>query len=309
MSIQSAKNLRDEYLKHGDRVREPHRIRFDGVDSYDVYNPSAPFTDQGRTYIAARVERRDTEFSTVRFFRQISPDHYMASHPDMIFDSFQDPCVCRIQGELVLGGVQVIVDPLNPSRIVSWHMVFYRGRSIPELRFFGTGPSHMKDIRLCELEDGRIGVFTRPQGVRGGLGKIGFTVLESLDDFSWEALLHASISQDHFLPAEWGGVNEVQAVGKGMLGVLGHIAFRDGEGLHYSSMAFVHNPLTGEHTPPRVIGMHADFPSENSKRPDLRDVLFTGGILRHGNGEATLYTGVSDCECWYGTIKDPFKEI
>ena len=311
MSIQSAQELRTAYYQGHNQVQNPHRIHFDGTEGFDVYNPSAPFDNEGEIFIAARVEKRDTEFSTVRFFRQIEPDHFAPAYQDMYFESFQDPCVTRIHNELVLGGVQVMTDPLHPSRIVSWHMVFYRGKNIPDLRFMGTGPSHMKDIRLCELNDGRIGVFTRPQGVFGGRGRIGFTILESLDDFAWESIMNARIYKDHFLPEEWGGVNDVQQIGNGLLGIMGHIAFRDSQGLHYSSIAFVHNPITGEHSAPKIVAVRGAFPSGDSKRPDLQDVLFTSGIRRHGNGIATLYSGVSDCECWYGEIPDPFmdKEI
>ena len=42
-----------------------------------------------------------------------------------------------------------------------------------------TGPPKMKDIRFLQLLDGRILVLTRPQGERGGRGRIGFCVVDS----------------------------------------------------------------------------------------------------------------------------------
>lgn len=74
-----------------------------------------------------------------------------------------------------------------------------------------------------------------------------------------------------------------------------------------SSMAFVLDPATGKHSPLHSIACRSDISSSPaSKRPDLKDVLFTGGVVRHGNGLATLYTGVSDCESWRAEIPDPF---
>jgi len=165
----------------------------------------------------------------------------------------------------------------------------------------------MKDIRLCELADGRVAIFSRPQGKKGGKGKIGFTVIDSLKDLCADTILDAVIDPSYFLKSEWGGCNEVHLLKNGLLGVMGHMAFRTEEGLHYNAMTFVVDPATGEHTAPRIIATRSDMTTEPfGKRPDLVDVLFTAGITRHGDGTATLYTGVSDCEAWCAEIEDPF---
>ena len=57
----------------------------------------------------------------------------------------QDPFATIIAGEIVFGGVRVI---WNNGRIVSWVTDFYRGSSIYNLKYFTSGPDHMKDIRL-----------------------------------------------------------------------------------------------------------------------------------------------------------------
>lgn len=59
----------------------------------------------------------------------------------------------------------------------------------------------MKDIRLLQLEKNQILVMTRPQGsifVNGkryeaGRGKIGYTILHSLNELTPEAILDATI--------------------------------------------------------------------------------------------------------------------
>ena len=288
-------------------VTNPRPITFIGEDGYDVYNISTPFTCEGRHYIAGRVEKRDTEFSFVRIFEKTGADEYTAILPEMTFRNLQDPFVTFIGGELVLGGVQIISSPLDEHRIISWQTLFFRGKTPADLKLCAVGPSCMKDIRLCELADGRVAIFSRPQGKIGGKGKIGFTTIPSLNDLCADTILEAVVDPSFFLPEEWGGCNEVHLLKNGLLGVMGHMAFRTPEGLHYNAMCFVIDPDTGEHTAPRIIATRADVSdSPACKRPDLMDVLFTAGIVRNGDGTATLYTGVSDCEAWRAEIDDPF---
>ena len=288
-------------------VSDPRPLTFTGAEGYDVYNISVPFESGGRTYIAGRVEKRENEMSAVRLFEHAGGDTYTAVLPELTFRNLQDPFVSRIGGEIVLGGVQIVTHPLDEKRIITWQTLFFRGKTLPELRLFATGPACMKDIRLCELADGRVAVFTRPQGKKGGLGKIGFIILDSLRDLCADTVLEARIYDSFFCPDEWGGANEVHLLRSGLLGVVGHMAYRAEGELHYQAMAFVLDPRTGEHTAPRVVACRDDVSSSPaSKRPDLRDVLFTGGIVRRGNGQATLYTGVSDCEAWRAEIPDPF---
>ena len=277
------------------------------MDGYDVYNISTPFTIKGRTYLAGRVEKRENEFSVVRIFEKTGEDEYTAILPELTFRNLQDPFVTFIKGQLVLGGVQIVTHPLDEHRIISWQTLFFSGKTPDQLKLCAVGPSCMKDIRLCELADGRVAVFSRPQGKKGGKGRIGFTIIDSLKDLCADTILDAVIDPSFFLKSEWGGCNEVHLLRNGLLGVMGHMAFRTEEGLHYNAMTFVLDPATGEHTAPRIIATRGDMTTEPfGKRPDLVDVLFTAGIVRHGDGTATLYTGFSDCQAWCAEIDDPF---
>ena len=92
----------------------------------------------------------------------------------------------------------------------------------------------MKDLRLVELQDGSIGVFTRPQGEKGGRGKIGFTRVASLEELSIDQINKAPLLEGQFVDEEWGGCNEIHLLPNGILGVLGHIACFDEQGdRHY----------------------------------------------------------------------------
>lgn len=292
--------------------RPPHRgerLLFDGVGDRDVYNIAAPFVAEGRAVIAGRVEARDTEDSQIHFFEEGADGTWRPIEKAPVLPRLQDPCVTTIDGELIVGGVEFPVE--IPGRGIGWRMLFYRGAGPTELSPFLQGPDHMKDIRLVQLPDGRIGVCSRPQGERGGRGTIGFTVVERLDDLTAAVIDTAPLLQGQFLPEEWGGANELHNLADGRLGVLGHIAWMTGAGTpseekHYYPMVFELDPATGEATAPRVIGSRDDFPAAPPKRAGLEDVIFSGGLLRNNDGTAWLYAGLSDAAAGRVRIDDPF---
>lgn len=284
------------------------RLSFHGVDG-DVYNGTAPFADGDARFLAARVEARDSEIASVRLFRETAPGSWAATLPHLVFQRFQDPFVVRIGQEIVLGGVQIDTDPLRPDTIISYRTLFYRGRGLADLRLFARGPERMKDIRPVGLPDGSVGVFTRPQGGAAGMGRIGYVRIPGLDALDPEAILSARVHDTHFVDGEWGGVNEPRLLSDGTIGVLGHIAWWEHRSVrHYHAMAFRFDPSTERHTPVRIIARRSDLLPGPAKRPDLEDVLFSGGLERDGRGQAILYTGVSDAEIQCLSIPDPFLE-
>jgi len=304
--VQRCSDLLDEYRRKG-RNQRGERLRFGGVGNRDVYNITAPFTDRGEPVIAGRVEPRDSEDSEVMFFREQGG----VWHPrrgDPVFP-LQDPFFSRIHGELVVGGVETFPDPAKPG-MVNWRTRFYRGRDVRTLEPFASGPDGMKDIRLVELSDGRIGVFTRPQGEVGGRGIIGYTEIGSLDELTADAILSAKLLTEQFHPDEWGGVNEAHLLANGLIGVLGHIAHYDAQmNKHYYPMVFAYDPRTHTASAMEIIAVREDFPPGPAKHPRLANVLFSGGLVRKGNGLAELYVGVSDAEAHRIVLPDPFSKF
>ena len=71
-------------------------------------------------------------------------------------------------------------------------------------------------------------------------------------------------------------------------------------------MVFCLDPVTGKYSPLEIIAKREDFPAGVAKRPDLVDVIFSGGIRRLDDGMARLYAGLSDAEAGYVDIPDPF---
>jgi hypothetical protein len=304
--IKNCHELLEEFQKTS-QMTTVEKVVFDGVGGRDVYNITAPFLDDGEDIILGRVEERNSEFSQVFFFSRSNKVWTPRQHTPTY--NLQDPFIAKIYGELIFGGVEVITSSNDPNHIVSWVTQFYRGKNIDSLRHFAAGPDMMKDIRLIELTDKRIGVFTRPQGTIGGRGQIGFLILQSLDELNSENLSRSHIFNDQFIKEEWGGVNEAQLLENGWVGVLGHIACMDNQShKHYYSIVFAMNPDTCEKSPLKIIAIRNDFPPGPEKRHGLKDVIFSGGLRRLGYGRAELSVGVSDAEAYRIEIPDPFDE-
>lgn len=302
--VKTCETLLKEYLDKAPLAKDPVKLNFTGVGDKDVYNITAPFEDQGESVIAGRVESRDSEHSEIHFFVE-KEGAWVPREGAPVF-TLQDPFFTFIQGELVLGGVQIYPHPTQENALM-WRTVFYKGKSIQELAPFFVGPDAMKDLRLVELPNEEIGVFTRPQGEKGGRGKIGFTTAKSLQELSIELVNEAPLLQGQFVDEEWGGGNELHILSNGLIGVLGHIASFDDEGnRHYYPMAFALDPTTGEHSDMELIAIRDKFLPGATKRPDLVDVVFSGGLVRKADGTADLYAGISDAEAHRLTIQDPF---
>ncbi|MBT2726831.1 DUF1861 family protein [Bacillus sp. ISL-75] len=304
-NAQTCEQLLEEYTSKT-QPTNPEKIVFSGIGENDVYNISAPFEDEGELVIAGRVESRDSEHSNVYFFVERNNEWVPREKAPVL--ELQDPFFTRIAGELVVGGVQIFPHPTTEGQL-GWRTVFYKGQSIASLQEFAKGPDGMKDLRLVELKDGSIGVLTRPQGEKGGRGKIGWTRISSLSELTIDVVNEAPLLQEQFIDEEWGGANEPHLLANGLVGVLGHVASFDGEGnRHYYPMVFALDPDTGIFTDMELIATRSQFLPGPTKRPDLVDVVFSGGLVRKQDGTADVYAGISDAEAQKITIVDPFLQ-
>lgn len=297
---------------HGDfEVEEPlsqgELLKFNGVGDRDVYNITAPFMIAGCSYIAGRVEERaHWANSETVIFKKNKFDIWDSVLAAPMF-KLEDPFVTTIGGELILGGVEVYLDPTAEDSI-GFITVFYRGETIEGLKRFSVGPKQMKDIRLVELADGKIGVFSRPQGKIGGRGKIGFTIVNDIEAVTAENIKQAPLIKG-LIPDDdgWMGTNQALLLENGTIGVLGHIAYEDARGqLHYCAIAFRFNPKTLEHTPPKIIARRENFPPGPAKNSKLRNVVFPGGIRYKSDGSCDFYLGLSDVQARRVPIRNPF---
>lgn len=271
----------------------------------DIYNITAPFEWEGKVYLAGRVEERESEYSQAVFFERRTEGWAPVLQAPVL--KLQDPFVTKIDGFLVVGGVEVFPDRANKDRLC-WRTVFYKGARLSGLAEFLKGPEGMKDIRLLQLRDGRILTAVRPQGEMGGRGKIGFIIVERLEELTKERIQAAPVLNGQFINEEWGGCNEMHLLSNGRVGILSHIACFDKAGnRHYYATCFTYDVDTGEFTPMKLISERRDFAPGESKRPDLEDVIFSGGLVRRKDGKAELYCGVGDAEAQMRVIEDPFE--
>jgi hypothetical protein len=284
--------------------RPTGKLAIAGVDGQDVYNITAPFSSANLTVIAGRVEPRDQEHSTVFFFQE--EDGVWHPIPGTPSFQLQDPFVTFVNNELVFGGVRIY----QTQHGLGWKTIFYRGSDIFSLTQCFDGPNGMKDIRLCDMKNGNISVFTRPQGVKGGLGTIGYTQCCGLDALSCELIEAAPLIEHMFHPSDWGGANETHLLPNGEIGVLAHAACYENDDRqqvrHYYSTAFTFNPGSLGFRNYKIIASRDQFTDGPAKRYDLRDVIFSSGLVRH-HGVARLYAGVSDAEAHWIDIPDPFN--
>ena len=283
------------------------KLRFSGFPEHDVYNVTAPFPWKEQTVIAGRVEKRNQELSEIVFFSEEEEGVWSPIEGAPTFPGLQDPCVTILDEKVILGGVRFPVTIGEDSK--AWQMEFYREGLNGGFDKVLTGPPKMKDIRFLQLLDGRILVLTRPQGERGGRGRIGFCVVDSLIQARWETIENAPLF-DHCPEEQWVGANEAHLLTKNKIGVLGHLAeFKEDGSRRYRSMVFCIDLETGQSTETEVIAERSDFPAGDSKRPDLQDVIFSGGLLRLGRGQARLFAGLSDAEAGSLDLPDPFLKF
>lgn len=286
-------------------------LTFSGVGEKDVYNPAPLKLEDGSVILAGRVESRKNALdSKVMFFHEVADGAWMPIKDSPVFYELEDPFITKIGDEIIFGGVHVdwdISEDSNNPKLVSFKTIFYRGKDINNLKQFSEGPERMKDIRLVELADGRIGIFSRPQGGKAGKGKIGFTTVDSLDDVTPDVIQSAPLLKDNFTGEDWGGANAIYLLQDGRLGVLGHVASKDEKNyLHYRAMAFIYDPKTGESSDIKIVAVRDDFPETKPKEERLRDVVFTAGLVYDDKKEPTLYVGLSDAFVGRITVEDPF---
>ena len=308
MSIQQRKAEFEKNIS----VYECVKLNFLGAEGFDVYNCSIPFKWDGEEYIYGRVEKRDEwARSWAMLFRKTGKDEYTLVKDHMIYQ-LEDPYIARIGDELTLGGTHV---RKRSGKIDTYYGYFYRGRDINDLVYFTTGPDEMKDIRLVDMKDGRIGVFSRPRNEEivkkyGSASMIGFTVIHDLNELTDDVILNATPIEGIFDAGEWGGCNQAYMLSNGKIGVIGHQSYIEEAGgdklAVYLNTSFEFDPESFEVTNRKVIGTRKCYPDGPAKLPYLTDCTFTSGIVVRPDGKADLYGGLGDTAEGRITIDYPF---
>jgi hypothetical protein len=289
-------------------------LTFKGVEGFDVYNCSIPFRWDGKRYIFGRIERRrEYARSWVRLFEETGKDEWTVVNNSMIYP-LEDPHVSFIHNQLIMGGTHV---RMMQGKIDTLYAYFYRGADMHNMYYFTTGPDLMKDIRLVELTDGRIGVFSRPRSQEimekyGSQAMIGFTIINSLEDLNAEVIQNAPYLDGLFEYGQWGACNQAYLLTSGRIGVIGHFGYSDpgdekNPQIIYFPISFVVDPSSAAISGLKVIGSRKCFPAGPVKLPNMLDVVFTSGIIIRKDGKTELYAGLGDCMEGRMVIDYPFE--
>jgi len=295
--------LLDEFRR---RARpEPGRlVALHGLEGMDGYNPSESIPNGRFPYVFVRAEPRDVEYDSWSVpFRMVSADCWeVEEHLPMY--RLEDPCASVIHGTLVVGGVRIVSRVGNRP---TWETVFLRGESPADLEEFARSPAYMKDVRLVELEDGGVGVFTRPWGGPTSSRHMGYTELYSLDDLTTPVMANAPLLTTQPVDGQWWGANAVYNLGDGNLGVLAHFATWKAGSRHYYPITFVFDRLRRKIVQgPEIVADRSCFPEYAAREPDLQDVIFPGWLDREHN---LLYAGLSDTAIGVMPLEDPFRSF
>ena len=205
----------------------------------------------------------------------------------------------------------------NARKIETYYGYFYRGKNIHDLVYFTTGPDYMKDIRLVELSDKRIGVFSRPRSeeiraLHGSESIIGFTMINDISELNADVISGAKKIDGLFEDDEWGGCNQCYLLESGNIGVIGHLSHKKvdekgDETLVYMNVSFVFDINEHKAMDLKIIGTRDCYPEGPFKLLSLSDCAFTSGIVMREDGKVDLYSGIGDTEEGRIVIDYPFE--
>lgn len=309
--MQTVVEMRENYLSN-QKAKKAELLKFNGVRCKDVYNCSVPFETQGKTYILGRVEKRD-EFanSTSQLFEKKEDGiWYKAENFDPL--PIEDPFIVQINGEFVVGGTHVVKEKGN---VKTYYSYFYRGKDIFNLKYFTTGPNYMKDIRLVQLPESKIGVFSRPRSEEvkrlfGCESMVGFNCIQDLNDLCSEIINEAKFIDGFFEKDEWGGINQAFYLKDNYVGAIGHqsyTSYSNGKEMAvYINMAYIVDIQNLKVVAKKVIGTREDYPPAPSKTFGLSKCAFTSGIRLLNSKEVELYSGLGDAYEGKVIIENPF---
>lgn len=307
-----------ELVQNFQEKPQPQGVRLEfqgeGLEDKDVYNPTAPIVYRGRRFLAARVESRASELnSQIMFFEETEKDKWRLIEESPTF-GLQDPSLTIIEGEnggeLILTGVEVAK---REDGGTDYRTVFCRdyGQGLENLERFAEGPDRMKDIRPVQMQDGRICLFTRPQGKFNGEnfgpGRICYTIINNINELqNPETYKKTKLIEGLFTEKEWGGVNAAYLLPNGDIGTICHIAtFDENKDKYYAAASFCINPITEEITVPlKIIATAENAPDCPSKFDCLRSEVFPGGKEENEDGTIDIFCGKMDT----ASVRIPLSE-
>jgi hypothetical protein len=305
----SAKQEKEQFEKQLPIIHERARLKFIGVDGYDVYNCSAPFIHNGKRCLYGRVEKReDWSNSRVMLFEETEKDVFKYVDKTVLYP-LEDPFICKYNNEWLLGGVHVVK---TFGDVKTYYCYFYRTEDINKPLYYTTGPDRMKDIRMVSLND-KLAVFTRPGD------QVGYTEISGIEELSEEVLNNAELI-DLIKDGGHGSVNQAIRLDSGLIAIIGHDSFsfpkeNDWYSQHhvYFATASVFDPVTKKVLMNKILATRSCFVPDTPCKMlpsgiPMADIVFPSGILLREDGKIDLYAGVGDATAQRITLDNPFKD-
>lgn len=294
--------LLKEYKKRN--IIKYNKLNFKDVKNFSIYNPSGQFNYQGNEYILGRVEKKEEKSNSwIILFKKRG---YLWE-PEFKFKSLklEDPFIAFINNKFFLGGTEIKKRIF--SKKVKFRTIFYSGENIFSLKRFFEGPWGMKDIRLVQLNSGKIGIFTRPMKGKYKRGRIGFTIINSLNELTINIINEAKIIRIPLSEHEWAGVNDIIVLNENLLGILAHFAFYKGKFKErfYYPISFCFDISEKRAFNFKILFTRDDLPFGEAKDPFLYNVIFPGGIMKQEK-KFKISIGVGDYEAYEVVLKNPF---
>ncbi|CCW63539.1 unnamed protein product [Phytomonas sp. EM1] len=288
------------------RIYESVLIQFKGVDGYDVYNTSVPYTYQGKIYLYGRIEKR-TEWSEsrVRLFVQSGKDEFTLVPNQQNFH-LEDPFASKIQDMMFFGGTRVVK---NCGNVSLQYIDFYKG-SVERPFYYTCGPDRMKYIRLVRLYGGGVGIFSTHSTANHYSPS--FTTIEKLEDLNMDVIAKAMpLDLDSFADASC-AVHQAYLLTSGKIGCICHHAYEekreeDCPSTVYCITSFVYEPRTKKVLDIRVIATRNSFPNCSPKAPHVADCVFASGVVMREDGRCDLYAGIGNSHEGRVVIDYPFE--
>jgi len=298
------------------RLLEVRGIRAEEI----AYNPAVIVQKNvnkiadGANIIAARIENLNSNWLNREFYNPhimffTLQENLLVPIPKTpIFRQYEDPWATWLVGkdnrfQLLFGGVKVDRSEEKPVITTQIHLSPSVQELNPDLPFAEI--RGMKDVRFAKLTNGQLAVFTRPITGDAFPGRIGFKIINSIDEIKKpETTQNAKLLKFNLSSSCKIGANEAFFVKEtGLLHVFGHIAFVDGDNfsdeskpIHYAGCEFEVDPKFpfDNIITPRVTVKRSDFPenTKKSKGSRFNDVIFPGGS--GGPGETLYFAGVED---------------
>lgn len=319
--------LENRIVKRSSGAIEHEKGRVVGAElsqtgSQDFYNQSEPMEIGDDEVSAVRADDHGTQNSIVRFCRHKKIEDEWAPISDADDMPWcQDPSSQGvIDGEKYLSVVHTRKNDKNEYDY--WAELYKLNPELKDLECVGKSPELCKGLHLIRNNNGSISGFIRRQGEEFSRGKVCYFEINSIDELQsvLDDLDKKAQTIEMFDSEEWGGVNDVQALLDGRIGILGHIArsYIDEKGIEqkeYCVTSAIFDPTTREMSDLKIILTIDDLVDKDDKllknqiapkQEGLDNVIYpTNSVLR--GDELDIYIGVKDAKSYVQTVENPWK--